>query len=802
MTKLRASCKWLHNVRISQSAIAALMLITFFCQAAPVNDDQKKIYIDEQLRLAEGLKNRGNYKIALDEYQNIIRRFQDDLLAADAWVGLAETYCLMENYQQGILVYETFLKKYPDIKTADYVRIAYAQAIIRSGDASQKDKAISIISEIEKNAIEEKLKDFAVYSMGKVYAESGNASDAEKEFQKLAGGAIKSQEDIYKIHGRIELALLIRKTDIKRALAILENLAAFNTLEPAQKLAVTEVIAGILSENKDFSAAAEKYKELYLSRHGTAEGEEALIKMVENLYLFGNCLDIIKESEGYLNDTKSEENRTRLLYYISLACEKENDNARAEVNLLKIVSSDSTPSDLMEKSRFLLVKVLMKQEKFDKAIKETSKGIGAGKTSSAAKVELVKEILKIDEPEYAPKLSTLLETALKSASDEYEKSIFTYERGLLSARSGKFDEAVKFLNGVSHPEMRPYSLFEKGKCLEKLGKADEAAATYDSIISGFPSSKIAGSVALKSAIIRIEAGQNDIAEQILSKLLGATKSPEVRPEVLFYLGFINIRKEKFEEAKKYFLEASESAKENPEMASASKIYLCWTYLLQKKWAEAEKTASAFVSDEVKMRNADPAFLLLLGKNFLGNGNPYFAGKCFSALSLSSDLNMRNEGIFHLALVNKKLGKTKEAIDNLKQLEKTDPIDPDLYSRVCVSLGDILRDSGQGNEASAFYEKCLELPKNRTAATRARLGLAKLLSLSPEHLERAASYAMQVIVLSEDPETTYEAMILQIDTLLKLGKKEEAKATLDELKKKFPEFLDRKEAKELIQKFGK
>lgn len=788
------------NLRISQFAIAALILASFFCQAAPVNDDQKKIYIDEQLRLAEGLKNRGNYKIALDEYQNIIRRFQDDLLAADAWVGLAETYCLMGNYPQGILVYETFLKKYPGIKTADYVRIAYAQAIIRSGDASQKDKAISIMSEMEKNVIDEKLRDFAVYSMGKVYAELGNADDAEKEFQKLAGGAIRSQEDIYKVHARIELALLVRKKDMKRSLAILENLATFNTLEPAQKIAITEIMAGILSENRDFLAAAEKYKELYLGRHGTTEGEEALIKMVENLYFFGNNVEIIKESEGYLKDIKSEENRVRLLYYVSLAYEKENDNANAEANLCKIVNSGSTPPELMAKGSFLLVKVLRKQGKLDKAIEEAGKYLTTGKMSSAAKVELVKEILKIDKLEYEPKLSALLDAAINSTSDEYGKSTLTYERGLLSVRSGKFDEAMKFMAGVSHPEIKPYSLFEKGKCLEKLGKTEEAAATYDSIISDFPSSKVAASVALRSAIIRIEAGQNDMAEQILLKLLAVTKSPETKPEILFYLGFVNVRRGNFEEAKKYFLEASDSAQGNQGIASDSRIYLCWTYILMKKWDEAEKTASEFISDEVKMKNADPAFLLALGKNSLENGNLDFAEKCFSALSISSNPNMQNEGIFHLALVEKKLGKTKEAIDKLRKLEKNDSVEPDLYSRVCVDLGDILYESGQGNEASVFYEKCLELPKNRNAATRARLGLAKILSQSPEHLERAASYAVQVIVLSEDSETTYEAMVLQINTLLKLGKKEEAKATLGELKKKFPDFLVRKETKEIIQKF--
>ena len=70
----------------------SFLLVPSLHSAQEVTGDMKKIYIDEQLRLADGLSQRGHYQMAIDEYRKIIGKFPDDPLAADAFSQLAEAY--------------------------------------------------------------------------------------------------------------------------------------------------------------------------------------------------------------------------------------------------------------------------------------------------------------------------------------------------------------------------------------------------------------------------------------------------------------------------------------------------------------------------------------------------------------------------------------------------------------------------------------------------------------------------------------------------------------------------------------
>ncbi|MEM4248524.1 MAG: tetratricopeptide repeat protein, partial [Candidatus Nanoarchaeia archaeon] len=171
----------------------------FSASAAPVTDDQKEIYIDEQIRLAEALKQREYYQLAIEEYKRIISDFPDDPLIADAWCGLGETFCLAGDYKNGAEAYATFLKKYPQLPISDSVQLAYATAFAKAYP-EKLSESVKIISQIaENNAKDEKIRESAIYALGKLYLDFGNSIEAEKSFIKLAEKPIRDKEDKIRI---------------------------------------------------------------------------------------------------------------------------------------------------------------------------------------------------------------------------------------------------------------------------------------------------------------------------------------------------------------------------------------------------------------------------------------------------------------------------------------------------------------------------------------------------------------------------------------------------------------------------
>jgi TolA-binding protein len=132
----------------------------------------------------------------------------------------------------------------------------------------------------------------------------------------------------------------------------------------------------------------------------------------------------------------------------------------------------------------------------------------------------------------------------------------------------------------------------------------------------------------------------------------------------------------------------------------------------------------------------------------------------------------------------------------KEGERIKTENKELYSELLSHLGTALMKKGNRNEAVSIFEKCIEMSGDKSASDRARLGLAKILSESEEDLNRANRYAMSVFILSKDPALSEEAIVLSIEISLKQNKRDEARATFEELKKRFPQTLKKDKVKNL------
>ncbi|MFA6569090.1 MAG: tetratricopeptide repeat protein, partial [Victivallales bacterium] len=171
-------------------------------------------------------------------------------------------------------------------------------------------------------------------------------------------------------------------------------------------------------------------------------------------------------------------------------------------------------------------------------------------------------------------------------------------------------------------------------------------------------------------------------------------------------------------------------------------------------------------------------------------------KCYQALAKNNNPDYRLKALTCLGRLMEKNGDNDKALSFYREGEKIKTEDKELYSELLSHLGMALMKRGNRNEAVLVFEKCIETSGDNSASARSRLGLAKILSESEEDLNRANRYAMSVFILSGEPSLSEEAIILSIEISLKQNKRGEAKATFEELKKRFPQALKRDKVKNL------
>ncbi len=777
---------------MKMSAIAAGLVLLVQCAspatsfAGQISDDQKKIYADEQIRLADALKNRGYTELAVKEYQAIAKDFQGEKVSADAWLGLAECYHAMGKNELCIDAYENYLKKFPDLPTTEAVKISYAETLAEI-DPAKEDSALAIMKEIAKSGKSGSVRDFALFSIGKFHLKRGRESDAANAFSELSSREIRSSADIHRFLATMELALLLRKSDLKKSIALLDRISTLDCLDCGERCAAIKLTAQILGESGDYAGAAEKYKDLYVKSFGTDESDSAVIGFTESLLANGSSTRVIRESAAFLPSMKSEEKRIRLVSLLAEAFDKENDSERAEEYCrIALSSTAGTPEDC-GKCAEILLSIMAKKTDPQLVLAEARKLIASGKISDQSKRRIVGQIASLGDKIGNERLRDTLIDAENSAGTKDEADFYRYRRGLMENERGDYSAALTLFKSVNNPELKPYEELEIAKCLEKLGHEEDAFEHYSKVAEITEPFALAKSAVMGQSVLALKKEQVQQNIKVLNDFISKHPAAKTDPDIIFHLAFSEMKAKRFPEASASFAKCRELAGEGSSNARDAEIYGCWSLLLEDDWKSAEKSARKVAENQQILKDADPDFLFILGKSLRAHGLHALAVSPLSIVSdkRSNPRQMLDECDYELALSLKEIGKPDDALKRLDEIEKSPSPDLDLLSRSRALAGEINLTIGNKTEAVERFERCLSAPKNRNSAARARLGLAKIFSESPEHLETASSYAIQVFISSEDPQTIAEAMLLHMKICIESGKTAEAKKTYSEYKRRFP-----------------
>ncbi len=767
--------------------------------AADVKDDQKRIYIDEQLRLADGLMKRGHFELAADEYRRLIKMFPDSELVADAWTQLGEALASSGKKDEALATYRQFFEKFPAVRTFDSARVAYARILARTGREGDFGEAVKILAGIAGSGRTELVKEAAAYALGRAYAENGRADLAAKEFAKLAEKEVSGDQHIYRAYGALELANLLRKEKRSDAARIAAAVAD-NTKAPREAAVFAHLmLADMLKEDRKFNEAVMAYEQLNVLYPGTPEGAEALVRRVECFFLNGDYRKAADEADKTLARPECPpENRAGLLYYKACSLGQQGFHDRAADTFLAILAETSPDSEVFARSADGYLRSLAAAGKSAEAEKKALELAGDRKNTAAVRKGLVLAFASVLGT--ADAKAAFLEKASKSLDFPADKAEILLRLAEVLYGAGSYEKAAGFFAEAASaagapPQAKAAALAGLASCRGKTGRTDEALKAYGSIIEQFPSSEQCPDALLQSSIILLNKKDGAAAENLLRKLAADFKDSPLRPYAIFYLGYIKFASGSRGDAEKLFLEVLKTEGVDPALESDTRLYLAWSFILGGRSGPAKPLIANALKRKEALDSAPPEMLSCLTDFLLKEKSAELARLCAAKLSASEDPKWRQEGLYAAGMAEKAAGNPQQAAVLLKKALDGNS-DPDLACRTATALGEALAASGRKDEAVAYFERNIENPVNKTAAARARLGLARILSEKTESTDTAGRYAMSVFILTDDPDTASEAMILAISLSLKAGKKDEARKTFEEFSRKFPHMLEDDDVKRL------
>ncbi|OGV58646.1 MAG: hypothetical protein A2X45_22645 [Lentisphaerae bacterium GWF2_50_93] len=783
----------------------SFLLVPSLHSAQEVTGDMKKIYIDEQLRLADGLSQRGHYQMAIDEYRKIIGKFPDDPLAADAFSQLAEAYSSYGDTEKAIENYRIFFSKFPAVKTVPAVKINYSIALFRTGNEKNIKEAVSILRDVKNTREASKpVKYAACYHLGRILLETGDVKGAKSEFSELASVNINSRDDLYAAFARLDLAGILDREDNREDAAKLVRSLIDNRSTPPEILSAAMNYLGNLNfERKQYLQAADNYEQLWLISPSSPEGKEAYYRRFECLFLAREYPKLIYELDIETGKLGAPDAQSEKLYFIKAsALMEQNQYAEAIRTFSEISSSPKSTPEYFSRSALQSVQCLILQTRIPEASKSAMSFITSRRIPTEAKLSICSMVMPVLKTPHE-KISFMKDT-VATARDVPERYTLKLALAELYCSLSQIDNALALYKDIlaeCPEETRARCLMGMAKTYEASRQDKEALDYYQKIRVKYPASKQYPEALLRTAVLILyDKPDSNEPRELLLKIENDYKGEkEVHGSAVFYLAYIDFIRGNFSGASEGFRKIAYSNAYEDSLVLMGRQYLLWSIMSEKTNPESDRLFADFASSESSLLSVNPDLLLFIGNKFSETGRLGDSILCFQTVAKNASPEYRIKALSGLGATYEKKGELEKAVRFLREGEKIKTQDKDIYSELLSLLGAALVKKGEKNEAVLVFEKCIDISGSKTASARARLGLAAILSENPEDLARANRYAMSVFILSDDPELSQQAMILSIELSLRLKNPEEARATFDELQKRFPELLKTDKVKKLSEK---
>ena len=773
------------------------MLCTFFLISVTttaygkITNDQKKLIIDEQLQLAEGLTARGYYKQAINEYEDIIKRFPGNKFTQEAWSQLAYTQSRVGEKEAALNTYNTFLTKYPDSPIYIAVKINYA-SLLGSFDVKEKaETAIRILNEIiNSETVSEQLKEAASFYIAEIYNKTNKLETAKDIYTKLGEKALNNK-NVYRAFALLKTAKLYsEENQQEKAIDIYNTLIENKKLKEEITIEAFQSLAVLYTNRKMYEQAANTYKKLILRFPKTEQGGQAIYFRLECLFQAKKYNMLIQEVDKLLTSSLAL-NRERLFFIKACTLQQQSLYAAAYKIFLKVLDKKKS-SDFYRQSAIQSIICLLKVQKNSEAM------IAAIKFSDDMFLsQNVKEIIYSSVAENIKKNSKLIsfwEKAIGSIADKKLKVWIEYRLALCYEKANLPSKALSCYNNIiknKDIKIYPYALNGIISCNLTLEEYEEADKYLDKIITEYSNSTFLPNAVLTKTEIYIRNKKYNEAFNILNKYKNRLMESQAWARAVYYFGCLNYIRENWNKAEENFKKILSNDTLSVHEQVESKLYLGLIYIEKDNIKEAKKLLSPIIKQKSVLNYCNYDTILKLGYFFLKIKSYEIAEQCFYKIIDNKDNDILQEVFVGLADTKLAQNNLSSAIKYYKKAAfvKSSSSDTNI---VLSKLGKILLADNKDEEALLIFQKILENPIDSASTIEARMGMAKILAKQPNRILKANRYAMSVFILSKNPKLCIEAMLLSIKLSIQAKKFKEAENTWNELTKRFPESLENEE----------
>ncbi|MBN1865156.1 MAG: tetratricopeptide repeat protein [Victivallales bacterium] len=754
--------------------------------ARDISNDQKKLYIDDQIRFADGLAERGHLALAIEEYQRLVARFPGDELVAEVWIQLASAYAESGDIENSKKTFLTFFEKFPESRVRHAAMLRLALVLDSSADPEDKSKGLAMLEKLKTTqAAPEGIREAAIFHVGRIHLKNGDKVAAEKEFRSIAGRPVSDPMHVFRAHAAMELARMLPFNEAKLLLSPMLESPEIDT--ETQKTLAWQ-LAERFFEEKDFPGAAELFARVTVMFPDTPIARNAAFRRIECLYNNGDYTLAISEADRALSSTYKQDSKVieRFLYIKAISLKQLKSFPQA-INIfqsfLKMDSGEISPVAALAVPAY--IECLIADGRVEDAEREVLLRALRKDLPDDSMRDIV--LMLVNASGTNPKYIPLVESALKSlkpTTQAYDS--LRLKKAALLLRKSDGEAAAKLYSEIAADgieESRASALMGLASAQISLDNEVNALKTYQRIIKDFPGNPVVPDAMLRAAVILMrDPSAWEHAAEHLDAIVKKHPESQIANFAKFYQAFMMFEEKKYAQAVEAFDKLIDHSDAPEKLKLNALVYKIWSRL---KGGEPE-AALAALKPEV-FEQAPPTFLLEFAESMMSNNLEIAQKALLQIVKTEKNASPQDFQKAHLLLAEARIaaGNPVDAMESLRTAIESN-VDTKTTSLAQYLLGNLLFERGKKQEAVMLFEKCLDNPVDKNSSARARLGLAKILSTDPERLKTANRYAMSVFILADDEDICSEAMLLSIKISLDLGSKQEAAATWKEFAERFPE----------------
>ncbi len=336
--------------------------VTVFAKAPVVSSDL------EQLDFANGLFQRGFYKMAADEYGKFISSFKQSKYLPEAYFGKAESSFFLKHYHNAIEQYKEYLHLFPQGKKVDLAKMRLGQSFLFLNDYTS---ALEWLSSVNSRSLDDSFRQILVFCKGKAYLGKGDKEQAIKSFDE-AVAILKGSHCA--VDALIEAGAILAK-DHKLEMALKYYDRAFNSTNDKKiKSFILYKKGEAYFLNKDYLSAIQVFKGILDKYLNEDIVKDAFSNLLLSLYDLSKYEDLLSVYNKYKAIAKEGDNFFEIYYIVASAYVELSQYKKAEQILNSILTNTSISEFDRNKALLEKAEVLVKSKHMKEAIELLDKG--------------------------------------------------------------------------------------------------------------------------------------------------------------------------------------------------------------------------------------------------------------------------------------------------------------------------------------------------------------------------------------------------------------------------------------------